>query len=608
MASRRALAEEIVVDGGALDQYLEGAGADPSTAYVLLFGSTVTGFSSKTKGKALNEESDLDLMVFARRPDGSKWRIHDGSNPVFEYGGVQVEVIGGRVEDRVDGNILAQLGLDPVEYDATRSTPAGSILLRQPSSTARTTVGVRKAQGKRSSENEEQAGYLPTAANFTDLPEIDSEEDTAQLLFDLQKSLNDRLETGDEIGSGGMATVYSATDRALRNKVAKKVLHPRLTTSKRGLFLFVREARITAQLDHPHIVPVHNLSLDVDNRPYFTMKQVPGAPLTKLLSRIPKTDLQRQHLTELLSVLLKVCDALAFAHSRGVLHCDIKPSNIMVGEYGQVYLMDWGIARVMDDSIPDVAPLEGIAETSIGLTSGLAMGTPSYMSTEQATGNRNGLDERADVFALGAILYEALAGQPPYGGDSYEEVLKEAQEGKVRPPGLVHGFSIPPVLQYIAMKALHPDRQHRYRTVRHFQEELQRYLYVARDFPTAVYKAGEHIIREGEAGHAVYIVETGRCHAYRREGGKILVLGSLGPGDVFGETAVLADTPRTASVVADETTSLQIVTREVLQTELDDIKPWIARLVRALASRFRDDRSRKLLVDIETGSMHETQE
>jgi serine/threonine-protein kinase len=601
MARRRALAEEIVVDGGPLDQYLEGAGADPSTAYVLLFGSTVTGFSSKEKGKCLSEESDLDLMVFARRPDGSKWRIHDGPNPVFEYGGVQVEVIGGRVEDRVDGNLLAQLGLDPLEYDATRSTPADSILLRRPSSTVKTTAAIRGGGGKRSPVSDEEAGHLPTAANFTDLPQIDSEQDTSQLLLDLQKSLNERLETGDPIGSGGMGTVFSATDRALRNRVAKKVLHPRLTSSKRGLFLFVREARITAQLDHPHIVPVHNLGLDADNRPYFTMKQVQGAPLAKLLSRIPKTDLQRQHLTELLSVLLKVCDALAFAHSRGVLHCDIKPSNIMVGEYGEVYLMDWGIARVMDDSIPDVAPLQGIAETSIGLTSGLAMGTPSYMSTEQAIGDRKSLDERADVFALGAILYEALAGCPPHDGNSYEEVLAKAREGKIRPPGLVHGFSLPPVLQYIAMKAMHPDRQHRYRTVRHFQEELQRYLYVARDFPTAIYQAKEHIIREGEAGHSVYIVESGRCHAYRKRGGKSVVLGTLGPGDVFGETAVLADIPRTASVVADETTRLHVVTREVLETELDDIKPWIARLVRALASRFRDERSRKLLMDIETG-------
>jgi serine/threonine-protein kinase len=516
---------------------------------------------------------------------------------------VQVEVIGGRVADNIDGNLLAQFGLDPAEYDATREAPAQSILLRRPSSESRTTVSGKPP--RRAPAAAADAGLLPTLGNFTTRAQVEPEKDTAQLLAEVRRPLNDRLESEAIIGTGGMGVVSIAVDRALRRRVAKKVLRADLSDAKRALFLFVREARITGQLDHPHIVPVHDVGEDPAGNLFFTMKHVQGIPLSKLLEKLPAGELLRTDHTEPLSILLKVCDALSFAHSRGVLHCDIKPANIMVGDFGEVYLMDWGIARVMGPSVPDVETLDGVAETSVGLSSGLAMGTPSYMSPEQARGERQELDERADVFALGAVLYRALAGRPPYTGESHPEILEEARACRVRPPAQVRGHAVPLELQRIALRAMSPNRADRYRTVRHFQEELQRYLYVARDLPSASYAKGDHILYEGDIAHAVYIVERGRCRVRRSAGGKQVEIGSLGPGDIFGEIAMLADMPRTASVIADEDTTVCVVTREVLETELGDIKPWLARIIRALADRFRDERRQRLLMETEATSDHE---
>jgi serine/threonine-protein kinase len=421
---------------------------------------------------------------------------------------------------------------------------------------------------------------------------VTPEHDVEQLLEQIRRPPAEQLDHEGTIGAGGMGTVEATFDRCLHRRIAKKVIHPRLSEKERALFLFVREARITAQLDHPNIVPVHQLGEDRAGKLYFTMKRVQGVPFSARLERLPSGPLQRADLVEVLTVLLKVCDALSFAHSRGVLHCDIKPSNILVGDFGAVYLMDWGIARIMNSSVPDIEPLAGVRETSVGLSSSLAMGTPSYMSPEQASGKRDLLDVRSDVFSLGAILYRALAGRAPYAADSPSAILALARKGELTPPSVVRKAGVPPELQRIALKAMQKDPAERYPTVRQLRDDLQDYLFLGGDFPTAIFRAGEHIIHEGDRGYSVYIVERGRCRAYRTTRGECTDLAVFGPGDVFGETAILTDAPRTASVVALEDTTLYVVTREVMETELADIKPWLARLVRALAERFRDERER----------------
>jgi serine/threonine protein kinase len=259
-----------------------------------------------------------------------------------------------------------------------------------------------------------------------------------------------RYAVGAELGRGGMAEVFLADERDLRRPVAVKVMRHDGDPA-----LFLREAQVTAQLEHPNIVPIHDVGVTSEGLPFFTMKVVGGRTLAEVLK-------QRQ---SRLDVLLKICDAVAFAHSRGVVHRDLKPANVMVGEFGEVLVMDWGLAKV--ENMPDARG--GVKVAALGESlDGAVVGTPSYMAPEQARGEA--ADERADVFALGAILYEMLAGVPPHRGRTVMEVLQKAQEGRVERPGG------PPELVAIAMKALAAEREARYAKVVEFQTDVRRYL------------------------------------------------------------------------------------------------------------------------------------
>jgi serine/threonine-protein kinase len=239
----------------------------------------------------------------------------------------------------------------------------------------------------------------------------------------------------ERIGVGGMGEVYRCGDDALRRDLAIKVIKPEMLGDHDAEERFLREARLTGALQHPGIVPVHNLGRLADGRLYYTMKLVRGRTLADLLHDEPDGP---ERLPRLLPVVEKVCQAMAYAHSRGVLHRDLKPSNVMVGEFGEVQVMDWGLAKELSRAEPvtpsgeatqDVETV-GRVEEAAGLSrAGAALGTPAYMPPEQAAGDWDIVDERADVFALGAILCEVLTGQPPYQGTGRDDLLRRARRG-----------------------------------------------------------------------------------------------------------------------------------------------------------------------------------
>jgi hypothetical protein len=404
--------------------------------------------------------------------------------------------------------------------------------------------------------------------------------DLQSMLDDIRRPLRDRLTIERVIARGGMGSIELVEDEGLRRRQAVKVIHPQLQGSAKAVWLFIREARITSQLNHPNIVPVYDIGVDAAGRPYFTMKRVEGRTFGELLSDLPHRRLPIDTLFELLSVLLPVCDGLAFAHSRGVLHCDLKPANIMVGDFGQVYLMDWGVARVLR---PGGSRPNGNGDAS---QHAVVMGTPAFMSPEQAAGQRKELDPRSDVFSMGAILYQLCTQRPPHSSENYEEVLELARAGappapsEVAPDGVV-----PPELERIVLRAMAREPELRYPTISALKEDLRRFMRGHMEFPSVIYEAGTHIVREGMPGGAAYIVASGRCEVYRTIDGERRTQRLVGPGEMFGEAALLASAPRSASVIAQERTTLHVMTPGILEDELTAMKPWMASLIRTLADR-----------------------
>jgi tetratricopeptide (TPR) repeat protein/tRNA A-37 threonylcarbamoyl transferase component Bud32 len=243
-----------------------------------------------------------------------------------------------------------------------------------------------------------------------------------------------RFRIEEELGHGGIGVVWKAHDPELRRSVAIKVLRSRRAESESR---FVREAQITSQLQHPFIPVVYDMGRLRDGSPFLAMKLIEGQTLSKLLRARPSP----QHdLPRFLAIFGQVCQAVAFAHTRGVLHRDLKPSNIMVGAFGEVQVMDWGLAKVLGgDPEPAQAerpcaatPDRGDCHTPLASGDTRAsevLGTPGYTPPEQARGEAHSLDERADVFGLGAILCEILTGLPPFTGPDSSTILLQAAEG-----------------------------------------------------------------------------------------------------------------------------------------------------------------------------------
>ena len=248
-----------------------------------------------------------------------------------------------------------------------------------------------------------------------------------------------------EVTRGGMGTIFRGYDSDLGRDVAVKVLREKHRTNAELLQRFLEESRIAAQLQHPGIVPIYEVGQLEDGRPYFAMKLVEGETLERLLAQ--RSD-PLQDLPHFLKIFESVCQTIAYAHTRGVIHRDLKPENIMVGPFGEVMVMDWGIAKVLtseggidarniarstaDHTRAEAELSENSSAESVAIDDtlqGAVLGTVAYMSPEQATGRIDYLNERTDVFSLGGILCTILTGQPPYPGKKGTLVHQQAQRG-----------------------------------------------------------------------------------------------------------------------------------------------------------------------------------
>jgi eukaryotic-like serine/threonine-protein kinase len=283
------------------------------------------------------------------------------------------------------------------------------------------------------------------------------------------------------LGKGGMGEVVSARDEQIGRTVAIKRLRAE-TPPKHAVARFLREARIQGRLAHPAIVPVYELDHDDKGQPFFIMRQVSGLTLAEVVRRLARgdQDAARQFSRQrLLRAFVEVCLAIEFAHTHGIVHRDLKPANIVLGDFGEVYVLDWGIAHVMQGAQKrgDFADIH-TAETSV-MVDGMILGSPGYMSPEQIRVDPE-LDGRSDVYALGCILFEILAGQPLH--ESGIAGIALALTGvdarlSVRAPDK----DVPPELEAIVQQAVSPERTQRFQTARDLGNAVTRYLDGDRD-------------------------------------------------------------------------------------------------------------------------------
>ena len=259
--------------------------------------------------------------------------------------------------------------------------------------------------------------------------------------YSLFKDISDvkrRYESMSLVGSGGMKRIYKASDRLTGRDVAFAIM--RNISGKELVEQFVHEARLTARLEHPNIMPIYDIGIDEGGEPFFTMKFIRGESLGKILRRLREGDAKakaRYPLETLLDIFMKVCDAVSYAHSNGVLHLDLKPDNVQVGGFGEALVCDWGLSRYRE-AIVKPGPDGSLPGSGITLL-GSIHGSPGYMSPEQITRKRKDLDFSSDIYSLGCILYEILSYCPPIEQGPLKDVLKATVEGSILHIGFACG-------------------------------------------------------------------------------------------------------------------------------------------------------------------------
>jgi eukaryotic-like serine/threonine-protein kinase len=344
--------------------------------------------------------------------------------------------------------------------------------------------------------------------------EVDTEPVLAPVRTTPRPLVIDRYRTRAMIGCGGMGEVMTAYDDHVGREVAVKRMRGE-RPSARSIRRFIREARIQGRLDHPAIVPVHDVGRDASGRPFFTMKKLTGVTLAVIL-RNPHL-IARYPRQRLLRALADACLAIELAHTRGVVHRDIKPENLLLGDFGETYVLDWGVAKIMgegEDEFDDDCDGSAGAQTQ----QGAVIGTPGYMAPEQVRGVPD-LDGRADVYALGCVLFEILAGEP-LNSTKVVTLRDVLLHDGARPSqrALIEG-SVPPELDELCIAATAVDRTRRMRTARELGESIQRFLDGDRDVTLRRQLARKHLALardafahpEDETQRAVAIREAGRA-------------------------------------------------------------------------------------------------
>jgi serine/threonine-protein kinase len=326
----------------------------------------------------------------------------------------------------------------------------------------------------------------------------------------------ERYRVLSRLGKGGMGEVMAVRDTAIGREVALKRIR-KAAPAESVVQRFLREATIQARLDHPAIVPVHDIGKDSAGTPYFTMKKLSGTTLAAILDGDRKAYPQQR----LLRAFADVCLAIEFAHVRGIIHRDLKPENIVLGDYGEVYVLDWGVAKIVGEHDPDFTDVSG-SFSEHQTQAGAAIGTPGYMAPEQIRGDAD-LDARADVYALGCLLFEILTGEMLHpGGKAGND--RALVGGDSRPSSRTPWRQVPPELDRLCADATASDPADRLPTARALAHGIERYLDGDRDVARRRALGREHLDRARAAFDAIAGGDDDQRKVAMREAASALAL------------------------------------------------------------------------------------
>lgn len=399
----------------------------------------------------------------------------------------------------------------------------------------------------------------------------------------------ERYQKAGDIGEGGLSKVTSSFDGLLGRIVAVKELKEENFSDPDHLKAFITEARMISYLDHPGVVTVYDTHLTEDGRLRYTMQLVEGRTLSEFLQYHIETEVvYENYLFDVLNIFTKLCETLAYAHDKGVIHLDIKPENVMLGNYGEVKIMDWGNARLYDDSFYQDYVRKFVSEgsdASIQMDADEAIfGTPLYMSPEQ-TLSRSELGPTSDIFSVGVVIYELLTGQKPFAAPTVEEIIERVRT--LAPPA-VHELNpdIPLRLSGIIQRMMQKAPGDRHQSAHEVLNDIQAAQTSGQAFPLWEIPAGQVIFHEGDPGDFTIRIKSGRVEISKQNQGTRVVLAELGPGDVLGELSVFSNMPRTATATTLEDTAVYLMRNSEVNAELDKLSPWVSQMISALSKRF----------------------
>ncbi len=297
---------------------------------------------------------------------------------------------------------------------------------------------------------------------------LEEQQTAAALMRQIAVKPQERYKFIRSIGFGGMKSVLLVHDADTGRDLAMAIMPDFRERPLGDRVRFVREALRTARLEHPNIVPVHDIGVDANGSPFFTMKYLHGQSLAALVKKLARRDpetLAQYPQKMLLQIYIRICNAIAFAHGEGVLHLDLKPANVHVGLHGELSVIDWGLARDMGEG-------HRVIRSEDSPRDGVAQGTPGYMAPEQAAGLNDCQDERTDIYALGAILFAMLTSRDPLAGYSIRERMKLTVAGDIPSPSSVPGSSVPAALDAICRQAMALNPDDRYHTVAELRDDI----------------------------------------------------------------------------------------------------------------------------------------